>query len=77
MSKLVSLSDDAYGKLLKMKKGKESFSRVVLRLAEGKRKRSILRFAGIWKEDKEIGKTFNKIMNERRKFVYKEKDTSW
>ncbi len=77
MSKLVSLSEKAYKTLSRMKRGRESFSDVVLKLAERKRKKSIMRFAGIWKDDKEIDKIFKNILKERHKTVYKEKDTSW
>ena len=77
MSRLVSLSDKAYNELLGMKKGKESFSDVVLKLTERKKKKSILRFAGMWKDDKEMDKIFKKILKERHKTMYREKDTSW
>jgi len=77
MSRLVSLSDKAYNELLGMKKGKESFSDVVLKLTERKEKKSILRFAGMWKDDKEMDKIFKKILKERHKTMYREKDTSW
>lgn len=77
MARLVSLSDKAYSTLLKMKNGKESFSDVVLKLTEGKKRKSILRFAGIWKDDKDIDKIFKKVLQERHKAKYKEKDASW
>ncbi len=76
MSKLVSLSDKAYRNLLKMKKTSESFSDVVLKLTD-KKKKSIMRFAGIWKDDKELDKIFADILKDRHKTTYKEKDTSW
>ena len=76
MSKLVSLSEKAYKTLLKMKKSDESFSDVVLKLTD-KKKKSIMRFAGMWKDDKEMDEIFGKILKERHKTVYKEKDTSW
>lgn len=76
MAKLVSLSEKAYNTLLGMKKGNESFSDVVLRTTDKKKKKSILRFAGIWKNDREIEKIFNKILKERHKTIYREKDSS-
>ena len=44
----VTLSDDAYAALAALKRGGESFSDVVRRLARGSR--SLLEFAGDWKE---------------------------
>lgn len=47
--RMVSLSNDAYDTLSKLKRGDESFSKVVLRLVEKERKHgSILDFAGAW-----------------------------
>ena len=77
MSKLVSLSDKAYEKLSKMKKSNESFSDIVLKLAENKKKKSIMHLAGIWKTDKEMDKIFEKVLADRHKTMYREKDTSW
>lgn len=77
MSKLVSLSDRAYGILRKMKKGNESFSDVVVKMADNTRKKSILRYAGLWKDDKETDKVFRRVLKERHKAAYKEKDVSW
>lgn len=77
MARLVSLSDKAYNTLLKMKKDKESFSDIVMKLAESKKKKSIMRFAGIWKDDKEMDKIFKRILKERHETKYKEKDISW
>jgi predicted CopG family antitoxin len=71
MVKLVSLSEKAYSRL-KALKGKKSFSETVLDLVEGdkvKRGRSLLEFAGAWKDDKEMDKIFTDIL--RRRHTYK------
>ena len=46
--KTIALDEEAYGLLRREKKGGESFSDVVKRLAH--RRRSILEFAGAWKK---------------------------
>src|SRR3989441_13359762 len=46
--KTITLSEDAYVALAQVKKEGESFSDVVLRLARGRR--SLLEFAGDWKD---------------------------
>jgi predicted CopG family antitoxin len=50
MTKVVSLSKKAYQTLKELKRPNESFSDVVIRIAERKQKRSILRFAGTLKD---------------------------
>ena len=77
MVKLVSLSNKAYDTLLKMKRGKESFSDVVLRVVEKKKEKSIVHLAGRWKDDKKIDTIFEKILKEQHKTMYTEKGTSW
>ena len=59
MVKVISLSEDAYSKL-KAIKGGRSFSEVVIEFTSGKKKRSILEFAGIWADDSEYWKNFEK-----------------
>lgn len=67
MSRLVSLSDKAYSTLLGMKGGKESFSDVVLKLAEKKEKKSILKYAGKWSGDKkELDRIYEEILKRRQ-----------
>ena len=51
MTKVISLSEKAYQTLKGMKKTGESFSDVVLRVADKEKKRSIMEFAGCWKGD--------------------------
>jgi len=64
MTKVVSLSEDAY-KALKRLKGKgESFSDVVVRITKNVGAKSILEYAGIWSGD-DIDEVFKKILHER------------
>jgi predicted CopG family antitoxin len=64
MTKVISLSDNAYMELKKIKNGM-SFSEIVIILAKMKRKDSIMDFAGAL--DKKEGEKMKKeIMNERK-----------
>jgi len=65
MTKVISLSDDAYANLQKLKGAKESFSEVVNRLT-AKEKRSLAEFAGKWSGPKdELDQLAKKIRDER------------
>jgi predicted CopG family antitoxin len=68
MAKNVALSNDAYGTLEKLKRNGESFSDVVMRLANKEGKPNIMDLAGAWKDDREIGKIFDKILEDRHRF---------
>lgn len=64
MTKVISLSEKAYKTLKGMKKPGESFSDVVLRVADKEQKKSILEFAGTWKGD-DIDKVFSIVLKDR------------
>ena len=66
MVKIISLSDEAYKELKMMKREGESFSKVVKRVVAKENTRTFLELAGAWKKDKEIGKIFKKVLEERR-----------
>ena len=66
MTKVISLSEKAYGTLKKLKREDESFSDVVLRLSEEDKRESILRFSGAWKGD-DIDDVFEIIMEDRKR----------
>lgn len=51
MTKVISLSNEAYRQLKKRKGKDESFSDVVLRMTKERRSGSILPFAGTWVGD--------------------------
>ena len=77
MARNVALSEKAYAVLKSVKKGKDSFSDVVLRLYDKENKKSILRYAGIWKDKKEVDRVFKRILRERHKTMYRERVKGW
>ena len=66
MTKVISLSERAYGTLRKLKRPNESFSDLVLRIAGQDGRKSILQFAGTWKGD-DIETVFSKITRDRER----------
>jgi len=64
MVRQVSLSDEAYERLKKAKKGSESFSDVVLRTVRSP-SGDLNRFFGAWKDD-EYSKVADKILAARK-----------
>ena len=65
LTKVISLSEKAYGTLKKLKRQDESFSDVVLRLSGKEEKESILRFSGAWKGN-DIDAVFSTVMKDRK-----------
>ena len=73
MTRVISISDDAYNTLSELKEDKESFSKVVLRIAKKVKKVSPLEFAGKWKGVKsEMDKIFQEIAKERKSIKLRE-----
>lgn len=69
MTKLISLTDDAYKSLARAKLSDESFSKVVKRLTS-KTKGSLLDFAGKWPGGSNEAKSvFDKILKERHTYT--------
>jgi len=66
MTKLVALSDDAYRALAGLKRGGESFSKVVSRLT-AKKKTDIMDLAGVWKGDEEIARIYARVLRDRER----------
>ena len=64
MTKIISLSDEAYMELKRLKNG-YSFSKIVIILAKMKKKESIMEFAGKL-ESKEGRRMAKEIMEERK-----------
>lgn len=64
MTKVISLSNEAYQTLKNSKKPGESFSDVVIRVVGEKKKKSILEFAGTW-EGGDIDEVLAKLMKDR------------
>ena len=48
MTKVISISDEAYEELSKIKNG-SSFTEIIIELTKEKKKKSIMKFAGAWK----------------------------
>lgn len=73
MVKVISLSNEAYGKLSEIKNGR-SFSEVVVELVECKRKnkKDIMKFAGIFAKDKNWEKIMGEIEKDRKNFKLRE-----
>ncbi|HLC68155.1 MAG TPA: antitoxin VapB family protein [archaeon] len=66
MTKVISLSDDAYNELTKLKKSGESFSEIVLELTK-KEKKPLSYFFGKWAGPKEELDAMLKDIKETRK----------
>ena len=66
MTKVISLSDEAYETLKELKRSGESFSDVVIRVASKEKKKSILEFAGTWKGN-DIDEVFAQVLKDREK----------
>lgn len=68
MVKVISLSEEAYARLV-ANKGDKSFSEVVVEFVPEKKKRNIMEFAGAFKDNaKEWEKIEKKIYEERKRF---------
>lgn len=67
MVKVISLSNEAYEKLKKMKEDK-SFSESIIELIENKKneKKNIMEFCGIWADDDKYWKNFKKEIRKNR-----------
>jgi predicted CopG family antitoxin len=73
MTKVISLSDEAYGNLKSLKNEGDSFSGVINRLTTEARKKSILDSAGKWAGTEEEFKKIKKMVREdRKKFKLRE-----
>jgi predicted CopG family antitoxin len=64
MTKVISLSEKAYETLKNMKRPGESFSDVILRVGQERKKKSLLEFAGTWSGD-DADEVFAQIMKDR------------
>lgn len=67
MTKVISLSDDAYDDLKALKKENESFSKVVRRITSEEKRKNLLKLAGAWKDSPEMDKIMKEIIEERHK----------
>jgi predicted CopG family antitoxin len=66
MTKVISLSDEAYKRLYDLKVGKESFSDVVMKVTEKEVKKPLTDYAGCWKGSKDELDKIAKVLREER-----------
>ena len=73
MTKVISLSDNAYSIMKSLKHGDESFSDVVLKLTDKAGHKSLLEFYGKWPGTKEeLNEIENILEKDRKRFKVKE-----
>ena len=75
MTKIISLSDEAYDRL-KSIKGEKSFTKIVIELTEPRQKRSLLDYASVWKDNPEMDEIFKRLLAQRAKRDPR-MDTTW
>lgn len=69
MTKVISISDDAYDGLKEVKSENESFSRVILRIIEKEKRKTVLDFFGKWPGPKnELDHLKKDLDNSRKNF---------
>lgn len=73
MTKVISLSNEAYQTLKDSKKPGESFSDVVLRVVKTKKKKSLLEFSGKWAGN-DIDEVFAQIKKDREQSASRQVD---
>jgi predicted CopG family antitoxin len=73
MTKVISLSNEAYQTLKDSKKPGESFSDVVLRVLKPKKKKSLLEFSGKWVGD-DADEVLAEIMKDRERSATRKVD---
>ncbi len=72
MVKVISLSNEAYEKLKRIKNGK-SFSEIVVELVDRKKDRKgLMNFAGIFANDKDWANKMNEIIKDRKNIKMRE-----
>lgn len=65
MTKVISISDEAYNELIRLKDG-ISFTKIIIELTNAKKKESIIKYAGVLTKD-EGNALLNEIKKERKK----------
>ena len=73
MVKVISLSNEAYERLKILKGNDKSFSDIVIKITSDKKKKNLMDFFGIFKEDSnKWEKIKKKIYEDRKKFKLRE-----
>lgn len=67
MTRVISLSEEAYNDLKSLKSKDESFSDIVRALANNAKSKRILELAGAWSDAPEMDNLFKNILEERHK----------
>ena len=71
MTKVISLSEKAYQTLSKLKRNKESFSEVIMRIAKEMESRPLTEFAGKW-AGSDADEVFERVLSDREEAVSRE-----
>ena len=66
MTKIISVSDEAYERLKRMKDG-SSFSKTIIRLTDKTKKKNLMDVVGSWKADEKLAKDIEAAYSERDK----------
>ena len=64
--KTITISEEAYDALAKMKREKESFTELIMRIAKKKEKGTLLDYLRSIEPDEEFAATLEAVVNERR-----------
>ncbi|MBO3754685.1 MAG: antitoxin VapB family protein [Candidatus Brockarchaeota archaeon] len=65
--KTITISDEAYRALAHLKRGKESFTEVILRLAKRRTKSTLLDYVRSLEPDEEFAEIMEDVLKERRR----------
>ncbi|MBO3839468.1 MAG: antitoxin VapB family protein [Thermoproteota archaeon] len=65
--KTITISDEAYEALFRLKRDKESFTDVILRLTKGKAGGTLLEYIRSLEPDEDFAKIMEEVVMERRK----------
>lgn len=68
MTKVISISEDAYEGLKDLKKNEESFSEVIRKLVMKEKRKGLLDLSGSWKENNEMLRIMKSVIEDRRNF---------
>ena len=68
MTKVISISEDAYEGLKDLKKTEESFSVVIRKLVANEKRKGLLGLAGSWKDNNEMLKIMDSVIKDRKNF---------
>lgn len=73
MTRIISVSDDAYERLKRMK-GEDSFSRAIIKLTEPREKKTLLEIIETWGPDEEFAKKVEEAHAQVRKMKFRRFD---